>query len=188
MSFKLSENARKFLVRTAREAITSEYDKNKLIINKQDIPKELNFKSGCFVTLHKNGKLRGCIGNFREDKNIVENVAEMAVQSAFNDMRFPPLTENELSIIEIEISVLSPMVPVNSFDEIEIGRDGLYISKGIFRGVLLPQVASEYGWDVEDFLKNTCRKAGLPVDAYKSADTKVFRFEALVFSEKDLKE
>ncbi|MEC9492863.1 AmmeMemoRadiSam system protein A [Flexistipes sp.] len=188
MSFKLSEKARKFLVRTAREAITSEFNKNKLIINKQDIPGELDFNSGCFVTLHKNGKLRGCIGNFREDKNIVENVAEMAVQSAFKDMRFPPLAENELSHVEIEISVLSPMVPVSRFDEIKIGRDGLYISKGIFSGVLLPQVASEYGWNVEEFLKNTCRKAGLPVDAYKAADTKVYRFEALVFSEQDLKE
>jgi len=188
MSFKLSENACKFLIRTAREAITSKFDKNKLITNKHEIPEELNFKSGCFVTLHKNGKLRGCIGNFREDKNIVENVAEMSAQSAFNDMRFSPLTENELSLIDIEISVLSPMVPVSSFDEIKIGRDGLYISKGIFSGVLLPQVASEYGWNVEDFLKNMCRKAGLPVDAYKDSDTKVYRFEAFVFSEKDLEE
>ncbi|HCW92598.1 MAG TPA: AmmeMemoRadiSam system protein A [Flexistipes sinusarabici] len=188
MGFKLSENACKFLVRTARKAIGSKFDENKLITNKQDIPEELDFNSGCFVTLHKNGKLRGCIGNFREDKNIVENVAEMAVQSPFNDMRFPPLTKDELSHVEIEISVLSPMVPVNSFDEIKIGRDGLYISKGIFSGVLLPQVASEYGWNVEEFLKNTCRKAGLPADAYKAADTKVYRFEAFVFSEQDLKE
>lgn len=186
MNFNLSENARKFLIRTAEDAITSEFKKRSLINDKNEIPDELNFQSGCFVTLHKDGNLRGCIGNFREDKNIVNNVAEMAVQSAFHDIRFPPLSEDELPLIKIEISVLSPMIPVNSFDEIKIGRDGLYITQGLYSGVLLPQVADEYGWDVEEFLKNTCRKAGLSLDAYKKSETKVYRFEALVFSRDDL--
>jgi len=186
MSFSLSNDAKRFLIRIALDAIISKFKQQRLTINTSNIPDELNFKAGCFVTIQKNGALRGCIGNFREDKNIVENVAEMALQAAFNDVRFPPLSENELEQITIEISVLSPMIPVNSFDEIVIGRDGLYITKYFNSGVLLPQVATEHGWDVTEFLEYTCLKAGLPKNAYEDTDTKIYRFEALVFSEKDI--
>jgi len=186
MSFSLSTNAKRFLIRIALDAIKSIFKKQSLTINTSDIPDELKFNSGCFVTIHKNEELRGCIGNFRQDKNIVENVAEMAIQAAFNDIRFPPLSEQELEKITVEISILSPMIPVNSFNDIVIGRDGLYIMKDANSGVLLPQVATEHGWNVTEFLEYTCLKAGIPRNAYKDPDTKIYRFEALVFSEKDI--
>jgi len=186
MSFTLSTNAKRFLIRIALDAIKSIFKKQRLTINTPDFPDELKFNSGCFVTIHKNGELRGCIGNFRQDKNIVENVAEMAIQAAFNDLRFPPLSEQELEKITVEISILSPMIPVNSFNDIVIGRDGLYITKGANSGVLLPQVATEHGWNVTEFLEYTCLKAGIPRNAYKDPDTKIYRFEALVFSEEDI--
>ena len=110
----------------------------------------------------------------------------MALASAFNDPRFPPLRPEELKDVEIEISVLSPPVPVKDISEIKIGRDGLIVSKGWLRGVLLPQVATEYNWDTITFLKHTCIKAGLYPDAWKEPDTVIERFEAEVFSESDL--
>ncbi len=186
MSFSLSINAKRFLIHIALDAIKSRFQEQRLTLNASDIPNELNFNSGCFVTIHKNGELRGCIGNFRQDKNIVKNVAEMAIQAAFNDLRFPPLSEEELEKITVEISILSPMIPVSSFDDIVIGRDGLYIMKSTNSGVLLPQVATEHGWNVTEFLEYTCLKAGIPRNAYKDPNTKIYRFEALVFSEEDI--
>ena len=105
----------------------------------------------------------------------------MAKSAALEDPRFSSVTEQEIDDLEIEISILTPLEEVKNFDDIVIGRDGLYIMKGYNAGLLLPQVAAEYGWTVEEFLKETCHKAGLPADAYKAKDAKVFKFSAEVF-------
>ncbi|MGE4497527.1 MAG: AmmeMemoRadiSam system protein A [Deferribacterales bacterium] len=184
MDFDISSDSKRFLLETARKAVKSSLEKSPLII--PPAPEGLGFKSGCFVTLHVNGRLRGCIGNFRNDVNIVKNVADMAVQAAFQDPRFPSVSEGELDSLEFEISVLSPMIPISSVEEAEVGRDGLYVVKGFNRGVLLPQVAEEYGWDKYEFISHTCAKAGLSFDAWKTEKIELYRFEAVVFSEKSV--
>lgn len=184
MDFDISAGNKKFLLEIAKNAVRSSLDKSPLII--PPAPEGLEFKSGCFVTLHLNGMLRGCIGNFRDDRNIVKNVADMAVQAAFQDPRFPSVSESEFDLLEFEISVLSPMIPIKSVEEAEVGRDGLYVVKGFNRGVLLPQVASEYGWDKYEFISHTCAKAGLPFEAWKTEKIDLYRFEAAVFSEKSV--
>ncbi|ADD68758.1 AMMECR1 domain protein [Denitrovibrio acetiphilus DSM 12809] len=183
MKFEIGREARALLLKTARESIRS-YQQG-AAYEPEEIPKELNFESGCFVSLNIRGRLRGCIGNFRSDLNIVKNVSEMACKAAFADPRFGPLSVDELCICNIEISILSPMVKASA-EEITVGRDGIYILKGLSRGVLLPQVAVENGWDRETFLNQTCVKAGLPEDAWKEADTEILSFEALVFNENNL--
>ncbi|MEF3255694.1 MAG: AmmeMemoRadiSam system protein A [Deferribacterales bacterium] len=143
-------------------------------------------KMGCFVTLHIKKNLRGCIGTFREDKELYLNVHDMAIQAAFNDPRFQQLTYDEFDKIDIEISVLTPMTKITNLDEIVVGRDGLYVKKGFRSGVLLPQVATEYGWNKEEFLSYTCRKAGLNHDIWKYEPIEIYRFSAIIFSEKEL--
>lgn len=143
-------------------------------------------KCGAFVTLHKHGELRGCIGTFRSDKNISEVVQDMAIAAAFEDPRFPQVRADEMDDIDIEISVLSPLRRVNDINEIEVGKHGLYISRGFRSGVLLPQVATEYNWDRETFLVHTCLKAGLPENAWKDPATRIEIFTAEVFGEKEL--
>ncbi len=145
-------------------------------------------KRGAFVTLHARGKLRGCIGYIVGTRPLVETIREMAIASAFKDPRFPPLDKNEYGDIDIEISVLTPITNVDSVDDIKVGRDGLIISRGHRQGLLLPQVPGEYGWNREQFLEHTCYKAGLPGDAWKHADTKIEKFSAQVFGEKEVNE
>lgn len=144
----------------------------------------LQREGGAFVTLHKKGGLRGCIGNFFSDKPLYRTVAEMALSAAFKDPRFSPLREDELDGIDFEISVLSPLRQIDDVAEIEVGRHGIFITKGASRGVLLPQVASEHGWNRETFLAHTCMKAGLPSDEWRH-DAKIEVFSAQVFGEKD---
>jgi uncharacterized protein (TIGR00296 family) len=105
----------------------------------------------------------------------------MAVAAALDDPRFKPVTAEEVPDLDIDISVLTPLVRVKDLDDIVIGRDGLIIKKGYAQGLLLPQVAAEYGWTVEEFLEQTCHKAGLPGDAYKSDDAEIYKFSAQVF-------
>ena len=136
-----------------------------------------------FVTLHHGGELRGCIGRLEPGDRLADVVADCAVSAATRDPRFPQLTTRELTHgTEIEISVLSPMQQVASPEEIEVGRDGLLIRQGPHSGLLLPQVATEWGWDRETFLAQTCRKAGLPLDAWKRG-AEVSRFQAEIFNE-----
>ena len=142
----------------------------------------LQTPQGAFVTITIGGELRGCIGTFREDTPLYRTVAQMAVAAAREDPRFPPLTAAELPKIHVEISALTPMKPVADVREIEVGRHGLYITKGFSSGVLLPQVATEYGWDRTTFLEQTCRKAGLPKNAWQEG-AKILSFEAEVFGE-----
>ncbi|HDP79309.1 MAG TPA: AmmeMemoRadiSam system protein A [Spirochaetes bacterium] len=141
---------------------------------------------GAFVTIHRKGRLRGCIGYIQGMKNIPDTVVDMAQSSAFRDPRFAPLGKEEFSDIDLEISVLSPIEPVRDIADIKVGRDGLIISRGMNSGLLLPQVATEYEWDLETFLEHTCFKAGLPGDAWKKEGTKIEKFSAQVFSEKEL--
>jgi len=186
---ELNKEQQKKLLSLARQTIREYSDNEQLpepdfkIDFNDEIFKE---KRGAFVTIHKNGKLRGCIGYIRGMKNIPETIVEMSRAAGFNDPRFPPLTRGEVDEIDIEISILSPIVPVEDIDEIEVGRDGLIISNSFRSGLLLPQVAREYGWSENQFLENTCYKAGLPADAWKWNDTKIERFSAQVFSEEDL--
>ncbi|MBP7570868.1 MAG: AmmeMemoRadiSam system protein A [Acidobacteria bacterium] len=139
--------------------------------------------SGAFVTLAVGGDLRGCIGYPGSSQPLDRVVAECAVAAASEDPRFTPLRRREMDALEIEISVLTPIVPVEDLNDIVVGRDGLVVSDGRRRGLLLPQVAVEHGWDRDTFLAHTCLKAGLRADAWKTG-ARVLRFQAEVFSER----
>lgn len=139
---------------------------------------------GAFVTLKRNGELRGCIGYVSPVKPLALTVRDVAVSAAVEDDRFPPVTPQELPTLEYEISVLSPMRRVQDLKEIQVGRDGLLIKQGRHEGLLLPQVPVEQGWDRKTFLEQTCRKAGLLEDCYLDSRTDIFRFTALVLSER----
>lgn len=145
----------------------------------------LKEKCGAFVTLKKNGNLRGCIGYITAVKPLYETVKDVASSAAVNDYRFSPVAEEELDSIEIEISALTPLKRVNDINEIEIGRHGLYMKRGFSSGLLLPQVATEYGWDTKTFLEHTCRKAGLSANAWQDPATEIYTFSAEVFGEKE---
>ena len=140
---------------------------------------------GAFVTIKEHGQLRGCIGYIIAVKPLYETVKDVAASAAINDYRFRPVSGDELDKLKLEISVLTPLKRIKEIDEIEIGRDGLYMKRGLNSGLLLPQVATEYGWDRKTFLEQTCRKAGLATDAWKDKSTEIYIFSAEVFDEKD---
>jgi AmmeMemoRadiSam system protein A len=144
----------------------------------------LGARAGAFVSLHKKGQLRGCIGRFEADGPLADTVADMAVAASRNDPRFSSVTPDETDDIDIEISVLSPLRRISDVSEIEVGVHGLYMIRGMRRGTLLPQVAAERGWDRETFLGETCIKAGLKRDAWQDADTEIYVYDAVVFGEK----
>jgi uncharacterized protein len=142
----------------------------------------LSQPGGAFVTLHKGGELRGCIGHIEPSEPLGTVVARCAVAAGCRDPRFPPIVLADLDAIDIEISLLGPLEPVAGPQDIVVGRDGLVVERGWSRGLLLPQVATEWGWGAEQFLEHTCQKAGLPRDAWRKGAT-VWRFEAEVFGE-----
>jgi len=150
---------------------------------KNQISSTLQEKRGVFVTLKKRGQLRGCIGYIQAYKPLGQAVKEMALAAAFEDPRFVPLKRDELQELSIEISVLSPLKRIEHPEEIEVGKHGLYIMLGHHSGLLLPQVATEYGWDSLTFLKETCYKAGLPYDAWKDEHAAIFTFSAEIIEE-----
>jgi uncharacterized protein len=137
--------------------------------------------AAAFVTLRRGPALRGCIGHLERDRSLADVVAYAAVCAALEDPRFPPVTAAELELLSIEISILGPMEPVSDPATIEVGRHGLVVHFGARRGLLLPQVATEWGWDRETFLEQLCLKASLPRGAWRTAD--LFTFEALVFGD-----
>ncbi|HWI40592.1 MAG TPA: AmmeMemoRadiSam system protein A [Verrucomicrobiae bacterium] len=142
----------------------------------------LNEHRGCFVCIKIGGMLRGCIGNFTSETPLYRLVQEMAQAAACRDPRFYPMKEADLQDFALEISVLTPMRKIESVEEIEVGTHGLYIEKNSFRGVLLPQVATEYGWDRDTFLAQTCVKAGLKRDDWKDG-ADIYVFAAQVFGD-----
>ncbi|HEU4522580.1 MAG TPA: AmmeMemoRadiSam system protein A [Thermoanaerobaculia bacterium] len=172
------------LLRIARESITRELDGSRLEIDVDLFDEALRRPAGAFVTLKtRDRQLRGCIGSVLPVSPLCRTVAANAVNAAFRDPRFSPLRRDELSAVGLEISVMGPVLPVRDLEEIVCGRDGLIVSRGSYAGLLLPQVASERGWDRETFLTFTCAKAGLDPDAWRSGVVKIDRFEAYVFGE-----
>ena len=149
-----------------------------------DVPEipDLPEATGAFVTLKKHGELRGCIGTLECRRPLPDEVARVAASAALEDPRFEPVRPGELSDLDVEVSVLGPLERIDPLDPsaIEIGRHGLVVEQGWRRGLLLPQVATEWGWDRQTFLDQTCVKAGLPRDAWRTAAT-VYRFAAEVF-------
>ena len=137
---------------------------------------------GAFVSIHRHGELRGCLGRLDHDLPLGQVVVELAGEVADSDPRFEPVVASELADLHIEISVLTPAHEVRSANEIDIGRHGLIVEDGRHRGLLLPQVAVEHAWTREELLAQTCRKAGLPRDAW-TRDARVLAFEAQVFGE-----
>ncbi len=136
---------------------------------------------GAFVSIYKQGMLRGCIGSLHGEGSLVHTVQEMAQAAAFRDPRFTPVTPDELDYLEIELSVLTPFRQVQDPEHIVVGRDGLLVTRGSHSGLLLPQVASERDWDRLTFLQETCRKAGLSPDAWQDEQTTIYAFSADVF-------
>lgn len=179
---ELTENEKSALLSIARKAVETCVRTGQTYIEPRE-EMALNVRSGCFVTIKQNGRLRGCIGNFQSENPLFREVAEMAVASATKDPRFYPMKEDDLSNFVLEISVLSPLRKIEDTAEIEVGRHGIYLEKGFYRGVLLPQVAIEHRWDRETFLKQTCLKAGLPTDSWKAEDAEIYVFSAQVFGE-----
>jgi AmmeMemoRadiSam system protein A len=179
---QLTAEERALLLQTARQAISDQLQGTR-VAPREPSGERLGARAGAFVSLHAHGDLRGCIGTFIGRRPLVQTVQEMAVSAAFHDPRFPPLAREELAEVELEISVLSPLREVHDVQEIEVGRHGIYITRGLRAGVLLPQVATEYGWDRETFLAHTCRKAGLPPDAWREPGTRIEIFDAQVFAE-----
>lgn len=181
MNETLSTEDRKLLLELAREAITVSVRTGKLPSHEVSAPRLLATQ-GCFVTIKRQGALRGCIGNFSSEKPLYLLVQEMALSAATRDPRFYPMKEEDLIGFELEISVLSPLAKISSPEEVEVGIHGLYLEKNFSRGVLLPQVALEHGWDGETFLNQTALKAGLKKDDWKEG-TDIYVFTAQVFRE-----
>lgn len=183
--FTLNEKDKGDLLSIARETIKQYLGaRNILVVNTAAISENLKTNCGAFVTLHKNRALRGCIGSFSSHEPLYKVVQEMAIASSTKDYRFPAVAPKEVDRLNIEISVLTPMKKINSIDEIELGKHGIYIKKGDRGGTFLPQVAKETGWTKEEFLGHCAQdKAGLGWNGWKDAD--IYIYEALVFGEKD---
>jgi AmmeMemoRadiSam system protein A len=178
----LSGAAREFLLTRARDSIAYGLARTVLPEASQK-PAGVDVPRGCFVSLHTpDGTLRGCLGTFDDGTPLIQNVEVMAIAAATRDPRFEPLEARELEGCVIEISALTARQAARK-NEVRIGQHGLWIERGGRRGVLLPQVAVEHGWDVETFLQFTCKKAGLPPDAWHEPATQVAVFSAEVFTE-----
>ncbi len=181
--FSLSAEDKKMLKEIALQSIKDSLDGKWIAVANSSlftIHYSLNQKCGAFVSLHKHGRLRGCIGHFGEDYPLHEIVAEMARAAAFEDPRFTPVTRDELNDLDIEISVLTPMRRIHSLDEFELHRHGIYIKKGYRSGTFLPQVADEVNWTKEEFVGHCSQdKAGLGWDGWKDAE--LYVYEAIVF-------
>lgn len=181
----LTPEEQKRLLSVARQTIEALVNGQRPGHNPADL-EGLEFQRGAFVTIHRRGQLRGCIGNFTSPEPLVRTIEEMAKAAASQDPRFMPLRPAELTEIDLEISVLSPLRPIKDISEIEVGRHGIYIINPRGRGVLLPQVATEQGWDRDTFLEHTCLKAGLQPGCWQDPQSQVLIFSAQVFGERDL--
>jgi AmmeMemoRadiSam system protein A len=178
----LEESERKNLLGIARRAMEGYIGAGK-IPPEEGARGTLSAPGAAFVTLTKNGRLRGCIGYTEAVAPLFKVVQECAVAAATEDPRFPPVSSNELPSLRVEISVLTPLVPIRP-EEVEVGRHGLMVAQGRMRGLLLPQVPVEWGWDRETFLDQACVKAGLPPSAWRQGAT-LRAFTAEVFGEEE---
>jgi len=177
----LDETDRTVLLTLARDALTAHVKgTSRSIVDER--PGLLGQPAGAFVTLHLNDELRGCIGHVEANEPLGQVIERCAVAAGTSDPRFPPVGANDLPRLSIELSMLGPLEPVGDTAEIEIGKHGLVVEQGWRRGLLLPQVATEWKWDREVFLAETCRKAGLPRDSWKTG-ARIWKFEAEVFGE-----
>jgi AmmeMemoRadiSam system protein A len=179
----LSDSRKQILLTFARKTIQQFLSDESLPPAKHSDP-ALNRKQGAFVTLLKEGNLRGCVGHIKDDLPLYEVVGLMALQSAFNDQRFPSVTTDELTQIEIEISILTPFRRIKHIEEIELGRDGVSLTVGDHHAVFLPQVALKMGWDREQLLDRLANKMGLPEQSWKRK-SKVLVFQTEIFKESD---
>ncbi len=184
--FNLTEQGKRELLILARKTITSHLLGQKFSPpDESSLPDALKANAGAFVTLHNHGRLRGCIGNFSTTPPLYRVVMAMAISAATEDYRFESVTLDELKDIDIEISVLTPMKRINNINEIELGRHGIYIRKGVHSGTFLPQVATETQWSLEEFLGHCARdKAGIGWEGWRNAE--IYTYEAIVFDEKQL--
>ncbi len=174
----ITEDDKKLLHKIVREAIEAKFAETDYIPPSNE---RLDMKRGVFVTLKVRGELQGCIGLIKAREPLAHAVAEMAVAAAFEDPRFDPLVESQMKYLEVSISVLSHLERVHDFNEIKVGRDGLMIKLDMHSGLLLPQVATENGWNAIEFLQQTCLKAGLPKNSYNDKNAEIYRFSADVF-------
>jgi len=194
MPFQLTLKEGELLVKLARKA-TEEYLKTgEIIKTPENTPPKLKERCGVFVTINsvkgKRRELRGCIGFPYPTTLLIQAVIESAISSATQDPRFPPMTQKELKNVVFEVSVLTPPEPVEAENpkdycsKIRVGRDGLIVERGYFKGLLLPQVPVEWKWDEETFLCQCCIKAGLPPDSWLTKGTRIYKFQAIIFEEK----
>lgn len=188
MSFTLKDG--KELIALARDSISCKLDNKELNI-KENTKKKYSDKQGVFVTLHKHGELRGCIGFPEPVLPLYKAVIQAAKSAAFGDPRFPSLSKDEYKNIVVEISVLTKpqLITVNKPEEypkkITIGKDGLIIRSAFGSGLLLPQVAPEWHWNEEQFLDNTCLKAGINPEFWRQGNCKIYKFQAQIFKEEN---
>ena len=181
---RLSDNDRRELLALASHAISEAVRRQRI----PDLPptsQRLAERGGAFVTIRCDGKLRGCIGRVDTANALAETVAQCAISAALQDPRFRPLTEEEIPRLELEISVVSELAPIQP-EEVEVGTHGIVVSRAATRGLLLPQVAVERNWSATQFIEETCRKAGLEPGAWRNPETKLYAFTAEVFSECEL--
>ncbi|KAF5415955.1 MAG: hypothetical protein C5S38_03360 [Candidatus Methanophagaceae archaeon] len=186
----LTEEEGKKGLQLAREAIEQYLSDSMKMKQKNGLPVSFEEERGVFVTLNKYGTLRGCIGYPYPVFKLKDAIIDAAISAAVNDPRFPAVTEEELTDITIELTVLTvPLVlkeqPKELPKHIEIGKHGLIVKKGVYQGLLLPQVATEHNWSSEEFLCESCWKAGLPQDAWLDEDTEVSIFEGQIFKEEE---
>ncbi len=181
----LSDQDKRLLLEIARRAMAA-FASGATFEDPLMVPDALRPVVGAFVSLHKAGDLRGCIGYVKGVKPLWEAVRDLAVEASAHDPRFAPVRPRELEEIDVEISVLGLLEQIKGPGEIEIGTHGLYIRAAGRSGLLLPQVASEHAWNAPKFLEQVCWKAGLPLDAWHKPGAEVSRFGAEVFGEKQM--
>jgi len=181
----LSDEDKRFLLRLARDSMAA-FASGRRPKPLDDVPDTVQAVQGAFVSLHKAGELRGCIGYVEGIKPLWEAVSDLAVEASAHDPRFPPVRPRETEEIDIEISVLGLLEQITGPAEIEIGTHGLYLRSRGQSGLLLPQVATQYNWEATKFIEQTCWKAGLALDAWKDPKAEIYRFGAEVFGEKQM--
>lgn len=193
MEFNLTDEEGAFLVKLARRAVKENLKDGRIISSPSELPASLRERRGVFVTINsvrgEEKALRGCIGFPYPVYPLAKAVIEAAIESATRDPRFPPMKMSELNRVVFEVSVLTEpkIIEVSSPSEypskIKVGENGLIVERGFYKGLLLPQVPVEWGWDEEEFLCQCCMKAGLPPDCWLLKGTKIYKFQCIIFEE-----